>query len=60
MLVTIYEATQNTMVLRSVEHPNCAAVISLPNEFDQELFLERANMAFDTLAQGIKAWSDQN
>jgi hypothetical protein len=45
----------NGFMLRSVEHPDCAAMVSFPEEVDQELLLSRLNMAFDTLAQGIAA-----
>ena len=61
MKVRIYEVGkgQGTMfVLCSVEHPENSVVLSLPTEFTQEVFLERANLAFDTLARGLKTRYD--
>ncbi len=57
MKCRIYQTPQapgQMFVLQSVQYPDNAAVISLPTEFDQELFLERCNCAFDTLASGLK------
>ena len=55
MKVGIYRAEGGMFVLRSVQYPDNSSVLSLPPEFTQELFIERANMAFDTLASGLNA-----
>src|ERR1700681_942314 len=48
MKVRIYRAEGGMFVLQSVQYPDNSSVLSLPPEFTQELFIERANMAFDT------------
>ena len=57
MKVRLHSAQDGMLILESVEHPGNSVVFSLPPEFDQELFLARANMAFDTLAQGLNRLS---